>query len=72
MFEFFICIPVIYRQVLLLGCLIQISRLLNSLQNGQMKKRCRILPAGVWGCPLAIKVTQDWGIGGIIENISAV
>jgi len=28
--------------------------------------------AGVWGCPPALKVPQDWGIRGLIESISTV
>jgi hypothetical protein len=38
----------------------------------RMKKRCRILAAGVWGCPPALKIPQDWGIRGLIEATSAV
>ncbi len=30
-----------------------------------MKKRCRVLPAGVWGCPPDIKVPQEWGSKGV-------
>ncbi len=28
--------------------------------------------SGVWGCPPATKVPQNWGIRGLIETISAV
>jgi hypothetical protein len=27
---------------------------------------------GIWGCPPAVKIPQDWGIRGLIETISAV
>jgi hypothetical protein len=27
---------------------------------------------GVWGCPPALKIPQDWGIRGLIEIISVV
>jgi hypothetical protein len=37
-----------------------------------LKKRCRILLPGVWGCPPALKIPQDWGNRGLIETISAV
>jgi len=28
-----------------------------------LKKRCRILPAGVWGCPIAIISLNTGGLG---------
>jgi hypothetical protein len=27
---------------------------------------------GIWGCPPAFKIPQDWGIRELIETISAV
>jgi hypothetical protein len=37
-----------------------------------LKKRCRLLPAGVWGCPLSVIISpKSGGYWGLIKVISA-
>jgi hypothetical protein len=45
----------------------------NIISNNKdlLKKMCRILPAGVWGCPPSYNIPRGWGIRGLIESISA-